>query len=81
MKKYMSKSDTLNNTQKIVSISVASVLEKQIGHYLDRNYKEDFFYKQIHNGGLEEALNYCLKSIKDMKEYEERSDKEKEGAV
>jgi hypothetical protein len=29
MKKYMSKSDTLNNTQKIVSASVASVLKNK----------------------------------------------------
>ena len=81
MKKYMTQSDTLNTTQKIVSISVASVLKKQIGHYLDRNYGEDFFYKQIHNGNLEEALNECLKSIQKMKAYEERSDKKKEEAA
>lgn len=72
MKKYMAQSETLNTRQKIVSKSVAAVLQKQIGHYLDRNYKEDFFYKNIHNGDLEKSLKDCLKSIQDMKEYEER---------
>ncbi len=81
MREYMTQSDTLNTTQKIVSRSVAKVLKKQIGHYLDRNYGEDFFYKQIHNGNLEEALNECLKSIQKMKAYEERSDKKKEEAA
>ena len=71
MKKYMAQSDTLNTRQKIVSKSVAAVLQKQIGHYLDRNYDEDFFYKNIHNSELEKSLKDCLKTIQDMKEYEE----------
>ena len=70
--KYMGKDASLTPTQRLVALSIGSVLDREISPYLERLFNEGDIYRLAESGELKKALLKCLASIDRMQDYEKR---------
>lgn len=59
-------------TQRLVALSIGSVLDREISPYLERLHNEGDIYRLAESGELKKALQKCLAEIDKMQDFEKR---------